>query len=254
GAIAEKIGVDTVLVSVMHANNETGTIQPIERVAEICAERGVAFHTDAVQSAGKISIDVQALPVSMLALSAHKLYAPKGVGACYIRKGLEVAWQAVGGHQERGRRAGTENVAGIVGFGKACELAAREMAEEAARLCQLRDRLQEGILSRIPGTYVNGSLEQRLPNLLNVSFRDVEGESIIFGLDVEGIAASTGAACTAGSLDPSHVLLALGLPWREAQSAVRFSLGHGNDEGEIDQVLEVLPGLVERLRASSRAG
>ncbi len=249
--LAELIDDDTVLVSVMHANNETGAIQPIEPIAALCAERGVPFHTDAVQSAGKLPIDVQNLPVAMLALSGHKLYAPKGVGACYVRQEIEFVPQALGGFQERERRAGTENVAGIVALGKACQLARNEMQPLAARMTRLRDRLQAGILDRIPDAQVNGPMDHRLPNLLNVGFRGVEGESMVLGLDMEGIAVSSGAACTSGSLDPSHVLLAMGQSHETAQSAVRFSLGIGTTEAEIARVLEVLPRLVERLRGST---
>jgi cysteine desulfurase len=252
-AVSAAIDGDTVLVSVMHANNETGAIQPIETVASLCAERGVPFHTDAVQSAGKLPIDVQRTPVAMLAISGHKLYAPKGVGACYIRKGVDVAPQALGGFQERERRAGTENVAGIVALGKACELARLEMDSAAARICRLRDTLQSGILERIPGIAINGPIERRLPGLLNVRFDGVEGESMVLGLDVEGIAVSSGAACSSGSMDPSHVLLAMGQSHETAQSAVRFSLGIETTETEIARVLEVLPRLVERLRAGAKA-
>ena len=251
--IASLLDDDTVLVSVMHANNETGAVQPIETIAALCAERGVSFHTDAVQSAGKLPIDVRSVPIAMLAISGHKLYAPKGVGACYIRKGIDVVPQALGGFQERERRAGTENVPGIVALGKACELAGNEMQETAARLTRLRDRLQTGILERIPGTAINGPIDQRLPGLLNIRFDGVEGESMVLGLDMEGIAVSSGAACTSGSLDPSHVLLAMGQSHEVAQSAVRFSLGIGNTDAEIDRVLDVLPKLVERLRAGTTA-
>ena len=250
--VASLIDDHTVLVSVMHANNETGAIQPIEPIAALCAERGVPFHTDTVQSAGKIMLDVRATPISLLALSGHKLYAPKGVGACYVRKGTEIVPQALGGFQERERRAGTENVAGIVAFGKACELARREWQPMAARMTRLRDALQDGILERIPNTYVNGPHNKRLPNLLNVGIPGVEGESVVLGLDVEKIAVSSGAACTSGSLEPSHVLLAMGQSHARAQSAVRFSLGIGTTEAEIARVLEVLPPLVERLRSAGK--
>ncbi|MCC6694931.1 MAG: aminotransferase class V-fold PLP-dependent enzyme [Candidatus Hydrogenedentes bacterium] len=250
--LASLIDEETALVSVMHANNETGAIQPIEPIASLCAQHGVHFHTDAVQSAGKILLDVRATPVSLLALSGHKLYAPKGVGACYVRKGVDIVAQMLGGFQERERRAGTENVAGIVGFGKACELARREWQPMAARTSRLRDALQAGILERIPDTYVNGPSVKRLPNLLNVGISGVEGESVVLGLDVEKIAVSSGAACTSGSLEPSHVLLAMGQSHARAQSAMRFSLGIGTTEAEIDCVLEVLPPLVERLRAGAR--
>ncbi len=251
--IAARIDDDTVLVSVMHANNETGAIQPIESIAALCAERGVPFHTDAVQSVGKLPIDVRKPPIAMLAISGHKLYAPKGVGACFIRRGIDVAPQSVGGFQERERRAGTENVAGIVALGKACDLARNEMETTAAQLTRLRDRLQSGILERVPGTAVNGPLDQRLPGLLNIRFDGVEGESMVLGLDMEGIAVSSGAACTSGSLDPSHVLLAMGQSHETAQSAVRFSLGIGTTDAETDRVLQILPKLVDRLRTGRAA-
>lgn len=253
-AVGAAIDDDCVLVSVMHANNETGAIQPIEAIAALCAERGVPFHTDAVQSAGKLPVDVQRTPISMLAISAHKLYAPKGVGACYIRKGVDVVPQSLGGFQERERRAGTENVAGIVALGKACELARNDLETNAARLRELRDRLQQGILERIPGTAINGPIDNRLPGLLNVRFDGVEGESMVLGLDMEGIAVSSGAACTSGSLDPSHVLLAMGQDYATAQGAVRFSLGIDNTDAEIDRVLDVLPRLLERLRLGTGGG
>lgn len=250
-AIGSFIDDDTVLVSVMHANNETGAVQPMEAIAALCAERGVPFHTDAVQSAGKLPIDVRDTPIGLLAISGHKLYAPKGVGACYIRKGIDIVPQALGGFQERERRAGTENVAGIVALGTACELARNEMASATAvRLRRLRDRLEQGVL-RIPGTAINGPIERRLPGLSNVRFDGVEGESMVLGLDMEGIAVSSGAACTSGSLDPSHVLLAMGQSYETAQSAVRFSLGIGTTDAQIDRVLDVLPRLVERLRTGS---
>lgn len=253
-AVAELMTDQSALVSIMHANNETGVIQPIEAIAARCAERGICFHTDAVQSAGKIPIDVRAVPISLLAISGHKIYGPKGVGACYVRTGVELAPQAAGGAQERGRRAGTENVAGIVGLGKACELAQAEMAGEAARLTELRDTLEREILQRIPGAYTNGNAERRLPHLLNVSLHGLEGESIILGLDVEGIAVSSGSACTSGSLDPSHVLLAMGLTQAEAQSAVRFSLGRSTTPDQIGRVIEVLTSLVARLQNRTAAG
>jgi cysteine desulfurase len=250
-AIVSLIDDDTVLVSVMHANNETGAVQPMEAIAGLCAERGVPFHTDAVQSAGKLPIDVRDTPIGLLAISGHKLYAPKGVGACYIRKGIDIVPQALGGFQERERRAGTENVAGIVALGTACELAQKEMTATVERLRRLRDRLEQGILDRISGAAINGPVERRLPGLLNVRFDGVEGESMVLGLDMEGIAVSSGAACTSGSLDPSHVLLAMGQSHAVAQSAVRFSLGIGTADAEIERVLEVLPKLVERLRAGT---
>lgn len=251
--VASLIDDDTILVSVMHANNETGAIQPIEAVAAVCAERGVPFHTDAVQSAGRVSLDLRALSVGLAAVSGHKLYAPKGIGACYIRKDIPIVPQAVGGAQERGRRAGTENVAAIVAFGKACELARAEMDLESRRLRALRDRLEASILAAIPDTRLNGPADDRLPHILNVSFKGADGESLILALDLVGIAVSSGSACTAGSLDPSHVLLAMGLSQEEAQSALRFSLGRDNTDADIDRTLAVLPQLVSRVRTAATA-
>lgn len=252
GEIAAHLNDDTVLVSVMHANNETGTIQPVEEIAALCAERGVVFHSDTVQSAGKIPVDVSAVPIDLLAISAHKIYGPKGVGACFVRKGVRLEPQAVGGAQERERRAGTENVAGIVGLGKASELARLEMKEMGERLARLRDRLEQSILSQARGAYVNGSTTQRLPNITNIGFSGVEGESLVLGLDVEGVAVSSGSACTAGSLDPSHVLLAMGLDYEAAQSAVRFSLGKDTTESEITRVCEILPAVMSRVGSALR--
>jgi len=240
----------TAIVSVMHANNEIGTIQPIEQIARACAERGVCFHTDAVQSVGRIPIDLRTLPVSFLALSGHKINAPKGIGACFARKGTEFAPQSVGGAQERDRRAGTENVAAIVGLGKACELARAGMAQESERIQRLRDRFETGIMIAIPGAHVNGTRDRRLPHLTNICFPGVEGESIILGLDMEGIAVSSGSACTSGSLEPSHVLLALGLDYEHAQSAVRFSLGRGTTGPDIDRAMAATTQLVRRLNRS----
>jgi cysteine desulfurase len=248
--VAAQITGDTAVVSVMHANNETGVVQPVDRIAAVCAERGVPFHTDAVQSAGRIPLDVQAVPVGLVALSAHKLYGPKGIGACYIRKGVTIVPQAVGGAQERGRRAGTENVPAIVGFGVACELARAELAREAERLARLRDRLETGILAATPDARVNGARDARLPHVLNVGFPGADGESLILALDMEGIAVSSGSACTAGSLDPSHVLLAMGQSHADAQSALRFSLGRANTDADIDRVLALLPQVVGRVRAA----
>lgn len=249
--VAAAINDDTVLVSIMHGNNETGTIQPVEQIAAICAERGVVFHSDTVQSIGKVPVDVMQWPVGMLAISGHKLYAPKGVGACYVRNGVRIEPQAVGGAQERQRRAGTENVPGIVALGKACEFARAEMAETSARIARLRDVLEQGILAKVPGVCINGSRELRLPHILNVGFPGVDGESLLLALDVEGIAVSSGAACTAGSLDPSHVLLAMGIPHDLAQSAIRFSLGRSTTRQEIDEVTNILPKVVKRIAGKS---
>ncbi|MBX7257448.1 MAG: aminotransferase class V-fold PLP-dependent enzyme [Candidatus Hydrogenedentes bacterium] len=238
----------TLLVSVMHANNETGAIQPVEKIAVLCTERGVTFHTDAVQSVGKIEVDVRSIHAHALAISGHKLYAPKGVGACFVRKGLELEPLLLGGAQERERRAGTENVAGIVGLGKACELAQAEMESTATRIARLRDAAQQRILAAIPNCRVNGPRDNRLPGLLNIGFAEVEGESVVLGLDVEGIAVSSGATCASGAIDPSHVLLAMGQSHDEAQSAVRFSFGRDNTEADVDRLMDVLPPLIERLR------
>lgn len=241
----------TLLVSVMHANNETGAIQPVERVAELCAERGVPFHTDAVQSAGKIPVDVRAIRADALALSGHKLYAPKGIGACYIRKGFDLEPLLAGGAQERERRAGTENVAGIVALGMACELARLDLEADAVRIARLRDAAQQRILAAIPNCRVNGPHGNRLPGLLNIGFAGVEGESVVLGLDVEGIAVSSGATCASGAIDPSHVLLAMGQSHADAQSAVRFSFGRDNTERDVDRLMAVLPPLIARLRGAA---
>ncbi|MDI9485430.1 MAG: cysteine desulfurase NifS [Bacillota bacterium] len=241
---------DTTLVTIMHANNEVGTIQPIREISEIVRNHGALFHTDAVQTAGVLDIDVKELGVDMLSLSAHKLYGPKGVGALYVRKGVRLDPLIHGGAQEKRRRAGTENTAGIVGLAKALELAHVDREEENARLIRLRDRLLEG-LQKIPHTKVNGSLVQRLPNNVNVCFQYIEGESMLLNLDLRGIAASSGSACTSGSLDPSHVLLAMGLSHEIAHGSLRLTLGRDNTESDIDFVLQEIPVIVERLRAMS---
>lgn len=238
----------TALVSIMHANNETGTVQPVEEIAALCNERGVLFHCDTVQSAGKLPIDVQQWPVSLLAISGHKLYGPKGIGACFVRTGIELAAQSVGGAQERERRAGTENVPGIVGLGMACALAQREMAEATARIASLRDQLEAAISAHVDGARFNGSRIHRLPTIANVAFADVDGESLVLALDVEGIAVSSGAACTSGSLEPSHVLLAMGLSYKDAQSAIRFSLGMQTTTADIAKILQALLTCLGRLR------
>jgi cysteine desulfurase len=250
--LAEVVRADTALVSIMHANNEIGTIQPIARLARVARERGALFHTDAVQAAGKIPVDVRSLGVDLLSLTAHKFHGPKGVGALWIRRGTRLAPLLTGGRQERNRRAGTENVPAIVGFGVAARLAAAKLASESTRLAALRDRLEAGILERVPGTAVNGDPGRRVPNTTNVSFEGVEAESLLIALDLEGIAVSTGSACSSGTLEPSHVLRAMGLPSHRVQSALRFSLGAGTTAAEIDRVLDVLPRLVERLRSLTR--
>jgi cysteine desulfurase len=249
--VAESLAEDVAVLSVMWANNETGTVFPVERIGALAAEAGVMFHTDAVQAVGKIPIDLSAVPIDMLTLSGHKLHAPKGVGALYVRRGTRFAPFMVGGHQERGRRGGTENVAGIVALGKACELAERRLGEERERVRVLRDRLERELLARIPGTLVNGDVENRLPNTTSLSFEYVEGESILLMLNEHGICASSGSACTSGSLEPSHVLRAMGVPFTAAHGSVRFSLGVYNTDAEVDLVVEKLPPIIARLRELS---
>ena len=249
--VAQAITGRTVLVSVMFANNEVGTIQPIAAIAQVCRERGVYFHTDAVQMVGKLPIDVNELGIDLLSLSAHKFYGPKGVGALYVRKGVKVDPLLHGGHQEWGRRAATENVAGIVGLGRALELRLGEMDAEAERLTALRERLYAGLLARIPHVYLNGHPSERLPGTLNVCFEYIEGEGIIMGLDLAGVAVSSGSACTSAELSPSHVLLAMGVPPAVAQGSIRFGLGRENSDADVDYVLEKLPPIIERLRAMS---
>ncbi len=242
---------DTAIVSIMWANNETGTLFPIEEIAEIVKSRGILFHTDAVQAVGKLPIDLGKVPVDFLVLSGHKLHAPKGVGALFVRKGTPFRPFLIGGHQEKGRRGGTENVPGIIALGKACELARVHMEEEVTRVRALRDKLEHGILSTIPDTRLNGHPTQRLPNTLSVSFKYVEGEAILLLLDQIGVCASSGSACTSGSLEPSHVLRAMGVPFTYAHGSVRFSLSRFNTEEEVDFVLGELPKIIERLRAIS---
>jgi cysteine desulfurase len=252
-ALREALTDKTVLVSVMHANNEIGTIQPVAELARLAHERGALFHTDAVQSAGKIPVNVKALGVDMLSVSAHKFYGPKGVGALWIRRGLRVLPLLTGGRQERSRRAGTENVPGIVGMGVAARIAADKMENEGNRLGALRDRLEGGILRAVPGTAVNGSPDHRVPNTTNISFDRIEAESLLIALDLEGVAVSTGSACSSGTLEPSHVLKAMGFNAHRTQNSIRFSLGATNTEAEIDRVIAVLPGIVEKLRSLTRA-
>jgi cysteine desulfurase len=245
---------DTAIVSVMHANNETGVVFPLEQVIAICAERGVRFHTDAVQSVGKLPIDVHALGLDLLSLSGHKIHAPKGVGALYVRRGLHLQPFVVGGHQETGRRGGTENVPGVVGLGVACDLAARRLDEENTRVRALRDRLEAGLLASAPNSLVNGHPERRLPNTCNVSFEYVEGEAILLLLSQAKIAASSGSACTSGSLEPSHVLRAMGVPYTAAHGSVRFSFSVYNTDRDVDRVLAALPPIINRLRELSPFG
>lgn len=249
--VAAAIRPDTILVSIMFANNEVGTIMPIQEIGVVCKEKGVLFHTDAVQAVGHIPVDVQAMHIDMLSLSAHKFHGPKGVGALYCRKGIRLPSYIMGGAQERGRRAGTENVAGIVGLGAAIQLATEQLEENRAKMTALRDRLMTGIQARISEVKLNGHPTNRLPNNVNFSFKYIEGESILLMLDMNGIAASSGSACTSGSLDPSHVLLALGLPHEIAHGSVRLTLGDETTEEDIDYTINVLEKTVARLRAMS---
>ena len=239
---------DTILVSVMAANNEVGTIQPIGEIGALCRSRGVLFHTDAVQAVGAIPIDVQAMNIDMLSLSGHKLHGPKGAGVLYVRKGVKLETLIHGGAQERGYRAGTENVPAIVGLGKAIEIAHANLAENAARITALREQLIEGIMARVPGTRLNGHPTERLPGNVNLSFDRVEGEALLLRLDLAGVSGSSGSACTSGALDPSHVLMALGLTQAQANGALRLSLGTDTTQEDIDAVLEILPPIVEDLR------
>jgi cysteine desulfurase len=241
----------TILISVMHANNEIGTIEPITEISRIAREAGVYFHTDAVQTSGHIPVDVNQIGVDLIAMSAHKLYGPKGVGALYIRKGIKLVPFIHGGGQEGKRRASTENVPGIVGFGKAAKLAKQDLVSEMTRLMSLRNMLIKGLLERIDRIHLNGHPTRRLPNNANLSIEFVEGESMLLNLDLEGICASTGSACTSGSLEPSHVLLATGLSHEMAHGSLRFTMGKWTTEEEIKRVLEVLPGIVDKLRAMS---
>jgi cysteine desulfurase len=242
---------ETVLVSVMAANNELGTIQPIEEIGRIAAAADVYVHTDAVQAAGKLPLDVNRMGVDLLSISGHKLYASKGVGALYVRPGTRLEPLFHGGHHERDRRPGTENVPGIVGLGKAAELARKKLSTESPRLAALRDRLEEGILAAVPSSRVNGSRPQRVPGTTNITFSFIEGESLVIALDLKGVACSTGAACSSGAIEPSHVLTAIGLPADEARASLRFSLGRPNTDEEVDYALTVVPSVVEHLRELS---
>lgn len=242
---------DTAIVSIMWANNETGVVFPIEEIAQVVRERGIVFHTDAVQAVGKIPVNVQEVPVDMLSLSGHKIHAPKGVAALYVRRGAKFSPFLIGGHQERGRRGGTENVASIIGLGRACELAAGHIKEESGRVRYLRDKLENEILKRVPNAMVNGEREHRLPNTTSISFEYVEGEAILLMMNEFGICASSGSACTSGSLEPSHVLRAMGVPFTAAHGSIRFSLSIYNTEEEIDSIIEKLPPIIERLRELS---
>ena len=242
---------ETVLISIIFANNETGVLSPIEEIGKIAKQRGILFHTDAVQAIGRIPIDVEQMNIDILSLSGHKLGAVKGIGAIYVRHGTKLFNLIHGGHQELGRRAGTENVPGIVALGEACRLAGKNFFGENQRLAALRDRLEQGILERIPEVIVNGDPKIRLPNTLNISFRFIEGEGILLLLDMKGIAASSGSACTSGTLDPSHVLLAMAVKHEDAHGSVRFSLGSGNSQEDIEHVLDTLPAVIEKLRVLS---
>jgi len=246
--VRETISRETSVVSVMHANNEIGTIQPIAAIAAVAHEHGALMHTDAVQSTAKIPVDVRALGVDLLSLSAHKFNGPKGVGVLWIKRGTRMLPILTGGKHERNRRAGTENVPAIVGLGVAARLAARKLEAEAVRLAALRDQLEQGILASVPGTIVNGDRQARVPNTTNISFERVEAESLLIALDLEGIAVSTGSACSSGTLEPSHVLRAMGLSTHRTQNSLRFSLGQFSTAAEVQQVLGVLPRLVEKLR------
>ena len=253
GQVEDALTDQTILVSIMHANNEIGTVQPVGEIGRIVRARGVCFHTDAVQSAGKLPVDVDAMGADLLSLSGHKIYGPKGVGAIYIRKGVEIEPTAHGGHHENDVRSGTENTVGIVGLGKAAELAAEERESEYRHLSEMRDALEARIRVEIEDARVNGHPQRRLPGTLNVSFPGAEGESLIMSLDLAGIAVSTGSACTSGAIEPSHVLLALGRDPRTALGSVRFSFGRDNSMEDVDCVMERLPGIVARLREVSAA-
>lgn len=250
-SVKNAIRPDTVLITIMAANNEIGTLQPIAEIGQLAKEHGILFHTDAVQAVGAVPIDVKAWNVDMLSLSGHKLHAPKGIGALYVRKGVRISNLIFGGAQERGLRAGTENLPGIVGLGKAIELATAELPEYTRRVTALRDQLIDGILAKIPDVCLNGHRTERLPGNVNVSVRYVEGEALLMRLDLAGVAASSGSACTSGSLDPSHVLLAIGLPHEIAHGSLRLSLGNDTTQEDVDYVLEKLPEIVENLRAMS---
>ncbi len=245
---------DTALVSIMYANNETGIVFPIVEIAEILKERRILFHTDAVQAVGKIPIDTKKLPVDMLSLSGHKLHAPKGVGALYVRKGTRFYPYIIGGHQERGRRAGTENMASIIGLGKACELAGKNLTEEISYLKGLRNKLETALLKSCPDVRINGDINNRLQNTTNLSFEYVEGEAVLLRLNEYGVCASSGSACTSGSLEPSHVLRAMGVPFTAIHGSIRFSLSRYNTEAEIDRVIEIMPEIIKELRMLSPFG
>jgi len=242
---------NTAIVTIMFANNETGTVFPVEKIADMVKAKGIVFHTDAVQAIGKISVNLSKSSIDLLSLSGHKLHAPKGVGVLYVRKGTRLAPFMLGGHQEGGRRAGTENVPGIIGLGRACELAMKNFDQENKKVKFLRDKLEKGILAKCPDCMVNGDTESRLPNTSNISFEFIEGESILLMLDRFGICASSGSACTSGSLEPSHVLRAMGIPYTAAHGSIRFSLSRYNTEEEVDFTVEKIPPIIARLRELS---
>ncbi|MSO36419.1 MAG: cysteine desulfurase [Acidobacteria bacterium] len=252
--LREAITDNTALVSVMHANNEIGTVQPIAALAAIAHERGALFHTDAVQSAGKLALDVHALGVDMASIAGHKFYGPKGTGALWLRRGVRLVPPTSGGKQERNRRAGTENVPALAGLGVAAAVAKQRLATEGERLTALRDRLETGILRSVPGSERNGAAQPRVPNTTNISIARVESESLLIGLDLAGIAVSSGSACSSGTLEPSHVLKAMGLTHGRTLGSIRFSLGASNTQADIDRVIEVLPPLVEKLRSLTTVG
>jgi cysteine desulfurase len=252
-ALADALTDQTAVVSVMHANNEIGTLQPIAELAALAHQRGALFHTDAVQSVAKVAVDVRALGVDLLSLSGHKFYGPKGAGALWIKRGTRLVSTMTGGKQERNRRAGTENVPALAGLGVAARLAAAKLPAEGARLSALRDRLETSVLAQVGGTAVNGARESRVPNTTNISVDGVEAESLLIALDLEGIAVSTGSACSSGTLEPSHVLRAMGLPSHRTQNSIRVSLGAGNTDADVDAFLERLPRLVDKLRSLTGA-
>jgi len=249
--VSRVIAEDTVIVSVMWANNETGVLFPVEEIANLAKSRGAIFHTDAVQAVGKIPINLAESQIDMLSLSGHKLHAPKGIGVIYVRRGTRFSPYIIGGHQEEGRRGGTENVPYIIGMGKACELAVNHLEDMNVRVKGLRDKLENGLLEKIPNSIVNGDRQQRLPSTSSISFEYVEGESILLKLSDHGICASSGSACTSGSLEPSHVLRAMGVPFTAAHGSIRFSLSSYNTEKEVDFILKVMPPIIEKLRAIS---
>jgi len=249
--LAEELDDDTALVTIMYANNETGVISPIEQISRMAADKGIVFHTDAVQAVGKIPLNLSKSNIDLLSLSGHKLHGPKGVGVLYVRKGTRLSPYMLGGHQEAGRRAGTENVPGIVGLGKACELAANNFEQENNKVKNLRDKLENAILEKCPDSLLNGDKQNRLPNTSNISFEYIEGEAILLMLDQYGICASSGSACTSGSLEPSHVLRAMGVPFTAAHGSIRFSLSRYNTEEEVDYTIEKIQPIVNQLRKLS---